>query len=281
MQEVFGRGMEWGVVMKKHSGIDLRGSNEFKLLASDIKQFCGSERVYYMPNLGNWGDSLIRQGTIDFFKDIDVEVVEVSWVNKKSLLQCLWRRGILIYGGGGAWAKSCSVAPRILSRVKFMFKRMMVLPSTFELPPSSAKKFYARDLYQSRVNIDSDLFAHDMAFYINPNAFDGLVAVRKGACSVFRTDNESKENVFRPLVGEDLGDISALGGHLTDVKDFFSKLAPYEEVYTDRLHVAIAGCLLGMKVSVFGNSYFKIEAIFKSSIEPYYPRCVLCNQSET
>ena len=45
---------------------------EFLLLEEVIKEKCENGPVYYLANPGNFGDSLIRYGTIKFFKDIIV-----------------------------------------------------------------------------------------------------------------------------------------------------------------------------------------------------------------
>lgn len=49
-------------------------------------------------------------------------------------------------------------------------------------------------------------------------------------------------------------------------------IRPYRSIRTDRLHVAIAGCLLGKEVEFHPNSYFKNEAIYRHSLEPRFPR---------
>jgi len=55
------------------------------------------------------------------------------------------------------------------------------------------------------------------------------------------------------------------------VQEFFDALAPYDSIHTDRLHVAIASCLLGKKLTVYPGSYFKNEAVFRSSMDGLFP----------
>jgi len=65
-------------------------------------------------------------------------------------------------------------------------------------------------------------------------------------------------------------DISLKGSHLSSVYPFIDSIAKYGIIHTDRLHVAIAGCLLGLEVHLYPNSYFKNKAVYLSSIEGYY-----------
>ena len=61
-------------------------------------------------------------------------------------------------------------------------------------------------------------------------------------------------------------DISASGGHRDDPQKFLRIIDQYEHIITDRLHVAVGGILLDKKVTVLGGNYFKIKAIYNSSI---------------
>jgi len=61
-------------------------------------------------------------------------------------------------------------------------------------------------------------------------------------------------------------DISAFGNHLSDAQEFLRYIDQFEHIVTDRLHVAIGGALLNKNVTVFGGSYFKIKAIYNSSM---------------
>ena len=57
----------------------------------------------------------------------------------------------------------------------------------------------------------------------------------------------------------------------TPIDGFLARIAAVDEVHTNRLHVGIAGAMLGRKVTFYDNDYFKNRAIFRTSIEPYYP----------
>ena len=41
---------------------------DFEHLRDVLRDICRDEPVYYFPNPGNWGDGLIRAGTLRFFE---------------------------------------------------------------------------------------------------------------------------------------------------------------------------------------------------------------------
>jgi exopolysaccharide biosynthesis predicted pyruvyltransferase EpsI len=48
-------------------------------------------------------------------------------------------------------------------------------------------------------------------------------------------------------------------------------LNTYQEIETDRLHVAIAAALLGKRVKLYANSYYKCEAVYQYSLAERFP----------
>ena len=59
-----------------------------------------------------------------------------------------------------------------------------------------------------------------------------------------------------------VSDVS-MRGSLTD---FVSTVENAEEVFTDRLHVAILGSILGKKVTLYGNVYHKNRGVWEYSL---------------
>ncbi len=49
-------------------------------------------------------------------------------------------------------------------------------------------------------------------------------------------------------------------------RDFLAIADRYDEIRTDRLHVAIAGALLGKRVLLHDNSYGKNRAVWEHSV---------------
>ena len=52
--------------------------------------------------------------------------------------------------------------------------------------------------------------------------------------------------------------------------EFLMRVADYETIYTDRLHISIAACLVGRKVKLLTGNYFKIKAIHAATLAPHF-----------
>ncbi|MCO6412676.1 MAG: polysaccharide pyruvyl transferase family protein, partial [Thiogranum sp.] len=241
---------------------------EFIELEETIKKTCGNRPVYYMANPGNFGDALIRYGTLKFLRDIGIPFTELTPTRTRRLewLGVAMRpKGTLIFGGGGAW---CSLWNHgtIVEKVRRRFRHVIVLPSTFDYTPQiPGVTYFCRDRFESAGNVPDARFCHDMAFYIGAVAAPG----GSGEGFFFRTDAESSGRIPLP---ESNNDISIRGNHFSDVQPFFDAIAPFEVIHTDRLHVAIAACLMGRELHLYAGSYFKSRAIFASSIRDYFDR---------
>ncbi len=235
---------------------------EFFLLENIIKNTCGTDKVYYFPNSGNWGNALIRYGTNKFLRSIDVQYTELKTYHEAD--ETIQAESVLIYGGGDGWCKLHQHALQILNKIQNRFRAIIVLPSTYEERYSfSNTAFFSRDRYESKVAMQNAPFCHDMAFYIDP-----ISSVKKSDTGYFfRTDNESSGEL--ELLSEN-SDISLKGSHLSSVYPFIDTISQYGIIHTDRLHVAIAGCLLELEVHLYTGSYFKNKAVYLSSIEGYY-----------
>jgi exopolysaccharide biosynthesis predicted pyruvyltransferase EpsI len=243
---------------------------EFLLLEEIIRERCGRGPVYYWPNLGNWGDGLIRQGTIKFFRSIGLRYYEMS-VNRNWIFRRLDRylprlfAGTLIYGGGGGWCHLWHNPPRLLESVNPIYRQVIVLPSTYEIRVELPHTIYfCRDRYQSKQVVPEAIFCHDMAFFLGKMPSE----TGQGVGYFLRTDKESAGIIKIP---PDNLDISLQGDFISDVQPFFDALAKYSIIHTDRLHVAIAACLLGKELHFYPGAYFKNKAIFLSSMADIYP----------
>ena len=235
---------------------------EFKNLETLIKSNTKGRNVYYAANSGNWGDSLIREGTLKFFRDINLDYEELRLVRRDWLTPVL-KGGVVLYGGGGAWCNSWTSSEKYVRVLSKRFK-VIVLPSTFQFTYKIPNTIFTRrDDYESKINMPDTLFCHDMAFYLGNQPYkEGT-----GTGYFYRTDKESKGNLKKNRSNRD---ISAEGNHFSEGITFFKEIAKYSEIHTDRLHVAIASCLLSRKVHFYPGSYFKNLAVYKSSIEPHF-----------
>lgn len=69
-------------------------------------------------------------------------------------------------------------------------------------------------------------------------------------------------------------DLSARGNERSPVGLFLDEISRYDEVHTDRVHVAIAACLMGRRCHVWPTSTPLLADLFASSIAPYFPKAV-------
>lgn len=254
---------------------------EFEKLAFEIKRIIGSRKTYFMLNEGNWGDSLIREGTEKFFKDnlICYEKIEnisqISfdflhrWENIFNIIK-IYKRSVLIFSGSGAFCKHYDRCD-LIKKLACKFNKVIILPSTFEFPVDFPKNVtvYVRDKYQSHENIPNANFCHDMAFYLDLKSDNAI----EKSVHILRQDVESSNK----KTNQTTIDLSSMGNHTTPIDGFVREIGSYENIHTDRLHVAIAATLLGRNVSIYANNYFKIKAIFYSSIKDYYPNAKFFN----
>jgi exopolysaccharide biosynthesis predicted pyruvyltransferase EpsI len=234
---------------------------EFRLLAEELKKICNGAPVYYLPNDGNWGDALIRHGTLKFLREECIDFTELPSNGRLAWLKARILRGTLIYGGGGGWCKLWDHSIALLTKRKDLFRNIVVLPSTYEKEYQLSNTiFYCRDRFESQHAMPKALFCHDMAFYLGKqDSTEG-----KGTGYFFRTDPERSGQIALP---KNNYDISIEGYYLSEYAPFFKQISRYAIIHTDRLHVGIAACLLGRELHLYAGKYFKNRATFFSSIE--------------
>ena len=239
-------------------------------LAKQIQDFSEGKKVLYIANTGNFGDALIRYGTLKFFKHFEINYKEIVFKKYKnrylSALRILIYRFFYskaIYGGGGAW---CKIWYHSVNRVKLLSLlrfRTFVLPSTYEFEYKVNRvKFTSRDKYQSLQNMPQTQYFPDMALFIGDEFSSNTITKNKFGL-FFREDPESSGQFDLP---DGNFDLSLTGDEYSNVEKFFESIKEFEEIHTDRLHVAIAAYLINKKFTLYPGSYFKNEALFKSSL---------------
>lgn len=241
---------------------------DFDFLAKTIVDFADNKPLYYIPNKGNFGDGLIRYGTLRFFEFYGIKVKEIPFTTELKKQKLLWpsfRKGKVLFGGGGAWCNFWEGGYKTSQLIQEKMP-LLVLPSSYEktytLPDTV---FFARDKYESLQNMPDAKFCHDMAFFIGDEFFNGVDGEGEG--NFFRTDIESAGKIVIP---ENNLDLSLHGNHLSRVDRLFRRIEPFRVVHTDRLHLAIAGCLLKKEVHLYAGGYFKSRAIYQSTLKPNY-----------
>jgi exopolysaccharide biosynthesis predicted pyruvyltransferase EpsI len=243
---------------------------EYNLLRDMIFETTQKKPVIFINGGGNWGDAVIRAGTLKFFHENSISYSEIAFRNifyksdiKSKTVKDFVKDKVMIFNGGGAWCGWFNTGSMFIREFHHYFRKVVVLPSTFANVPLNADNvlYYCRDRYESKEFVPEAIFCHDMAFYL------GRISQSKNCKSAgnfFRTDKES--SLKREIPHNNI-DLSMLGNELTPIDSFVSVINEYGTIYTDRLHVAIVACLLGKKVFLYPSKYFKNESVFKSSIK--------------
>ncbi len=145
---------------------------EFSQLAKVLLDPSRRRPYYYMNNRGNWGDELIRQGTLKFFHDIGFHYYELA-LRKGKVFRLfeyylpLIIKGTLIYGGGAGWTHFWPRSYKIMNNIASSYRQVIVLPSTYEKRANFANiTYFCRDRFESMEIIPEAKFCHDMAFYL-------------------------------------------------------------------------------------------------------------------
>ena len=245
---------------------------EFVRLEGMLRDLCGKGPVFYLSNSGNWGDGLIREATLRFLERMQLRVVELPVYLRTMHDRIRWasaisRRGTLLVQGSGAWSSVSSHLAGRVNKVSRWFRRVVVLPSSFEIRPARNNIIcFSRDRFESMQTVPDATFCHDLAFSLGP-----IDPVAPGEGEAWFMRGDAERHPLAP-VHPDSVDLSVLGRNLwrADVAGLFQRLAQYAVIHTDRLHLAIGAMLLGRIVHLYPSRLFKIRAIYRSSIEPYF-----------
>jgi len=91
----------------------------------------------------------------------------------------------------------------------------------------------------------------------------------------FRTDNEHT-SIPLPFWNADLSKLFNCGGQTSELacratRMIIRSFSHYDEIQTNRLHLAVAGALLGKRVRFHANSYHKCRSVYDFSIKERFP----------
>lgn len=252
-------------------------TRDFDDLAARLRQIAGERPFVFVLNPGNWGDSLIRAGAEAFLQHYGFRYHPVSLrqfrrgqVKMEELRRILDHDApVMVFNGNGAMNALYERMP-LIAKITQDFDTSIFLPATYASPPSDfgfapGCHFFVRDQHQSRSILPDAPFCHDMAFFLTPQAG----GAGRGTGFMFRYDREAPEGQQIPRGNVDL---SAKGRTETPVQGFLDRIAKYETIHTNRLHVGIGAALLGRRTHLYANGYFKNRAIFESSLKPYFPK---------
>jgi exopolysaccharide biosynthesis predicted pyruvyltransferase EpsI len=236
----------------------------------------GEKRLVFVPNVGNLGDALIAHSTYSFFAVHNIRFT-IARVKDDVKGAC-----VLVGGGGNLIEGRYNDLSKFLTRCG-THNRIIILPHTIVgnvplwLSLQNNLDIFARERETHRFLTTLGLshqqihLGDDMAFWLT-GQMPTLPAPQQNAALVcLRRDSESRNAIVPPVANFD---VSALMFHDWSDPDvarlasemFVTLIARYESIITDRLHVAIAGYLLGREVTLLPNSYFKNRAVYDFSL---------------
>ncbi len=293
-----------------------------------LKSF-SDETLYYCPNPGNAGDSLIAHATFQLFKKHNVNYKLFNFFDSREFEPM---DKVLVYGGGGNLVNNyCGSARKFLEKYHRLAKKIIILPHTINTHKDLLKELgnnvdiicreeisynYVEKL-TAKANV---MLMDDMAFSLDvkntlaqePISFSKSLGIKiiskvmknnnlrwespspklmlgnnimemqkfweriskndkKKIFNCFRTDKE-RSNINIPKDNIDLSKKFQYGTSNEKMAFYASyrllnMINQYDEISTNRLHVAIAGALLGKSVKFYSNSYYKCKAVYEYSIK--------------
>ncbi|MCX6754891.1 MAG: polysaccharide pyruvyl transferase family protein [Candidatus Nomurabacteria bacterium] len=232
-----------------------------------LKRFSNTEVDFYRFN-GNYGDSLIWHGTLKLMEELSINL---KYVNTEDGVH----NNVLFIDGGGNFVDYYFDVRDFLIKKNQQYKEVIILPHTIN---GEKQKSLLETLNNNVTIFCRDMISydfvkeyakncqvyiwHDCAFY---NNFDSYKKNGTGILNAFREDCES----IKKIKPKNNFDISKNGYCKKPIKDFLEEISKYEEIRTDRLHIAIASTMLGKKVIMYPNSYYKNTAVYEYSLKKY------------
>lgn len=271
-------------------------------VAELLTRLSSQDPVKYLPVPGNAGDSFMNVGFYDLARSIDLrfEVIDRSATISKS--------DTVVIGGNGNLVPEYTFVAEVLPRLSKSAGTVVMLPSTVRehdlllaALESNVHLFLREHISfeycQTVCRGANVLFDHDMAFNADVNSlkqrgiFRGfrptpktialllaLATLRPRALFNRRLDafRVGKESAVpgRGRLATDVSKLAALGTS-TEAESyfaashFFRAIDRFDEIRTDRLHVAIAATRLGKNTVLYDNSYYKCRAVFEASLSRY------------
>jgi exopolysaccharide biosynthesis predicted pyruvyltransferase EpsI len=255
-----------------------------------LKQYTG-KRIYYCANPGNAGDALIAFATHQVFKRNGIEFKKLKW-NKTV------KNKIVFYGGGGnlrrvpLLTKVETASIHFLRNNVYQNEEFIILPHTINayadvlLNAPAHLKIICREktsyqfVYHNFPYKNNIFLSRDMAFNIN---YELYKKPGTGILNCFRNDIERTE-IIPPSDNNDLSRNWGSGGWSNNqsarkiANNFIEEISKYEQINTNRLHVAIVGAMIGKRVNLYPNSYYKNKSIYEYSMKKYFSNVKFVNK---
>lgn len=253
-------------------------------------KFGASATIAYMPNGGNLGDALIAAATLQAFDEGNI-----PWRIMLGGKENLKPNDVLVYGGGGALVDLYDGGIACIKFLISLDRPILILPHTIRghenfWRTAPSMDVFCRDFesleYVRRFPQLSSLFYDDMATGLDMSKapYRAISEYRHAAYSknlilndrvFFRIDQE----MTRDVADDSSIDISAIAHPSMKSREdiethavfFLTSLAHSKSITTNRLHVGVAGGLLGIPTYLHDNIYGKNKAIYEATLKKKFP----------
>lgn len=239
----------------------------------------GEPRIVYVANPGNLGDALIGHATFRFLNQYGLRY------HSMRPTEDVEGACVLVGGGGNLIEGRYTDLSAFLQRCGAM-NRIILLPHSIvgnaDLFRSIVDRahIFAREAMTYRFLTDIGVphervfLADDMAFSLTDELHGAKPTSKRGVLLCLREDVESARPFNCPKSNFDVSkliihhwDDPVVAHHASQI--LLKIVGDYEIVVTDRLHVAIAGALLGCQVKLLPNNYYKNRGVFELSMRGF------------
>lgn len=252
----------------------LRSDPGYDELARRIGELSDGGQIDYFPSPGNWGDSLINAGCDEFFTAHQIVVRRLARTEASSVSDVDASRRLALVGGGGGWNRNWSSSIQFTDELSRRYREVLVLPSSYDpaIDGAYGQANVTRVARGAGASAQVAEFAcHDMAFFS-----DFSIAPQQSLPYPLLALRRDKERNAAALTPDRNWDLSLLGNAWSPHRGFLELVARFAVIFTDRLHIAIAGAVLGADVRLLDGNYGKNAEVYEMSLHPTFPTVQLC-----
>lgn len=270
------------------------------MLLDELLRPYRNKRVFYFPNPGNAGDSVIAAATMQAFRRNGITFEEMKGDSPVD-------GEVVFLGGGGNFIPLYTGMRWAMGHVHQRAKEVILLPHTVRGNEDILQKLgpnvtiICREIESYRHVVQNTArcnvaLGHDMAFHLDPDEIAQSITNVKALEDTFEkrlldykvtrdriTDPEV--TVFARRDGESTGQLQDGAIDISDAYAygcgpgnaeratwcFIHAINLAKAVRTDRLHIGIVAAILNKTCELMDNSYGKNTAIYEHSIKNYFP----------
>lgn len=230
------------------------------------------KRIMVLINPGNRGDGLIHAGARQLFGSLDLDFREFRFPEPASGDE------LLVHVPGNLNRTDNQMIDQI-NFYRRNFSRITILPCTVDWRSGRSIRFlrglepdrftvFARErttfagLKERCPGLRRVFLSHDLAFHFDYAPWTRIVPQTGRTLAILRQDLE--QGLSQKIQADHVEDLSRGGS--VGFEKLLEGIAPFETVYSDRTHGAIAAALMGRRTIILDSSYHKNRSIFEFSL---------------